>query len=113
MAPEGGHELVRSMIEAHQPKGREVSQQLNEAWSVVPSTYNCPCLHFQRDLRLLSDILGYIHMHVLTYRPAHTQINKIIHIILKNERDEETGTWVACFQHWIKLHLISMTIYFS
>lgn len=110
MAPEGEHEFVRSRIEAHQPKGREVAQQLNGAWSVVPSTYNRPCLQFQRDLRLLSDILGYIHMHVLTYRPAHTQNNKIILIILKNERDEVTGTWVACFQHWIKLLLISMTI---
>lgn len=48
-------------------------------------------------------------MHVLTYRTAHTQINKIIHIILKNERDEETGAWAACFQHWIKLLSISMT----
>lgn len=75
MAPEGGHELVRSRIEAHQPKGREVSQQLNEAWSVVFSTYNCPCLHFQRDLRLLSDILG---QYICMYSHTDQHILKLI-----------------------------------
>lgn len=74
MAPEGGNELVRSRKEAHEPDGREVAQQLNEAWSVAPSTYNCPCLQFQRNLRLLSDILGYIHMHALTYTPAQLKL---------------------------------------